>query len=1374
MANNIITAGLQITANVDGIQEINNLSQAVDDASEQVQEMQRIAAAKTTLGLDVDDHARAEIQKLDKAFDDLKRSGGLSQAELARAAQLHAQKVGELEQSLKRTKPSLADMTNGIQGLVGAGGGLAYVTNEAIKFESAMAQVKKVTDATPEQINALSGSLKEMAGQLGMMPDELAQIAAAGGQMGLAFDKLQQFTQMTAQMANAFGISADAAGEMSAKISNVYGLQINEMAELGDAINALGNTTAAKEKEIGEVLMRMGGNAKQFGLLKEEAAALAATFVSLGKSPEEAGTAINALLSKLQNAKIGTNDFKDGLNALGLSAEEMAANIAANPQRALDDFLQRLDKLDKQARSEILGQMFGAEYSDDLALLTGSLKTYTEAVATATDHTKNFGAMQREADAALNTTEGKMNQAKAEIASAAIELGNALLPIIQLTANVIGDVAKAVTSVSEQYPVLSQMAVLFLGAKVAASGLQTALKLVGVESTASLFKTKLSVDGVCQSITQTATAAKLMSKDLAVAFRTRDVAALSTHLASAAQNAMAMWAAFEVGHGVGTWLREQSTLVRDFGDEISRAIAYADALNPFSERKLSDVKKYFQTTKELQAEQKELEKQAAAVAAIRDAENKKASAEQSQYIEQLTAQYRQYQKQLNATDTTLKQLENSGDTDIAMHQRMIEQKTKLEEQTAKLRVELGKFHANLDDTSPLAKNRQALLDLGLSVEQMATGIGKNAQSSLDNFKLAVQTFGNDSKQMSAIFQAALKDMDSPEALSALKQNLAEAGKKAGLTAEQISQIAATAPQAGLNLAAISKSLGDAEAAATTLGISLESALTGSTPAFQAALANFGAIRSQLDGLAENGVNVGVVFQQAFAKLTENAQTKADIEALKAQIQSLGEAGKLSATEMADALLAADVKMAHIAEATSPVSVAFKEMGVQSRDAIELQIRQAENALQTMQQSGQATESALNQVKNKIQELKNELDPTAQAFDRLGIKTKEALAAASAQQMADFEKVRQSGQATQADLAKAFAQTAQAALASGDAQQQAWVQSQAAAYNYAVTVDATGKASLQAAAQTQQAADTQIQAHQQVTQAATESAQAQSQAAKAAVENVENVGKAAESSQHKMSDLGSKVHETLKKMGAYATFGTASWANTLRSVQDMYININQTVQRLNEETENGGNIAEHLARTELMAANNARKLDKTTLSNLHQAIDKARQKMQQLADEAANARKEAEKELLRAQGRDGDVQKLEQQEKLNALKRKQAQAQKIGNRQAQDDYAAAIAAQQAAYQAQAEREAEQQQREAEQERERQQQQREAEQQRLQQQRQAEQQRQQQKTAINTSSNVQISMDTDDIVAQLAARDERVAQGAVDSLMQQLQQAIAAQR
>ena len=1266
MSQSNITAGIQITANVDGIQEINNLSQAVDDASEQVQEMQRIVAAKTTLGLDVDDHARAEIQKLDKAFDDLKRSGGLSQAELARAAQLHAQKVGELEQSLKRTKPSLADMTNGIQGLVGAGGGLAYVTNEAIKFESAMAQVKKVTDATPEQINALSGSLKEMAGQLGMMPDELAQIAAAGGQMGLTFDKLPQFTQMTAQMANAFGISADAAGEMSSKISNVYGLQINEMAELGDAINALGNTTAAKEKEIGEVLMRMGGNAKQFGLLKEEAAALAATFVSLGKSPEEAGTAINALLSKLQSAKIGTNDFKDGLNALGLSAEEMAANIAANPQRALDDFLQRLDKLDKQARSEILGQMFGAEYSDDLALLTGSLKTYTEAVATATDHTKNFGAMQREADAALNTTEGKMNQAKAEIASAAIELGNTLLPIIQLTANVIGDVAKAVTSVSEQYPVLSQMAVLFLGAKVASEGLSASLKLLGVDSETSFGNTKKSLSELKKELKDAAQAAKEVGRDIKNAVKgnlddmsnnNNAIKKLSGSLKEMAAIVAEAFAAFEVGHGMGTWLYENVGFAQNLGDNMAKVIAYMDAM--VTDRTFEDVNREFRTTNELARELEKNQKAAAQAAEKRKATEAQAAEAQKAKLAELRAEYSKIQQKYDEVSGSLKKMADDGKANTQAYRDLSAEQALLAGKLMQSQLALKDFSDN--NTANTAQIQAALNNLGVTAEQLSGNLSKAASASIADFATAAASIGNHADQMATVFQAAVEKMDSPEALFALKNSLSEAGAKAGLTADEINQIAALAPQLGLGLAQISKPLGDAEAAATALGVSLENALLlGTTGAMTTALGHFDKLTAQLDGLKQNGINTGMVLRESLSKLTDTAQSEGDIDALKFKINQLGETGKLSMQDVERAILAAD---------------------------------------------------------QKLNQLKQNTDPTAQAFESLGIQTRESLRLAGEESRQAFELVKNSGQATAADIQAAFAKTAQSLLASGDISQKSWVEANAAAYNYAVTVDATGKASLQAAAQTQQAADTQIQAHQQVTQAATESAQAQSQAAKAAVENVENVGKAAESSQHKMSDLGSKVHETLKKMGAYATFGTASWANTLRSVQDMYININQTVQRLNEETENGGNIAEHLARTELMAANNVRKLDKTTLNNLHQAIDKARQKMQQLADEAANARKEAEKELLRAQGRDGDVQKLEQQEKLNALKRKQAQAQKTGNRQAQDDYAAAIAAQQAAYQAQAEREAEQ-------ERERQQQQREAEQQRLQQQREAEQQRQQQ--------------------------------------------------
>lgn len=1265
--------------------------QELTELNAEAQRLQKIAQAKATLGLDIDDQAREEIAQLDRAFDELKRSGKLSQAELSRAAQHHAQKVNEIEKSLQRVKPTLSEVTDGLGDLAKAGG-LAYVANQAMEFETAMASVRKVTDGSEEDYARLASSLKTLADELGVMPAALAEIAAAGGQANVALNELPKFTKMAAQMSVAFKIPAEEAGDMAAKIGNVFQIPIDKVGELMDAVNVLGNNTAAKEAEISDVLMRVGGSAKQFGLAAEEAAALGAAFISLGKTPEVAGTAINALLSKLQNSTKQGSEFKNALKDIGLSAQEMADNIAANPQAALTDFLQRLEKLDEQTRSMVLSDLFGAEYSDDLALLSGSLKTYTDALADATDKTQTLGAMQKEVDKSLETTSKKIDQAKASIASSAATVGEALLPVLQLAAQSAAGVGKALGYVAEEFPILAQLATLFVTGKLAVTAYQMAIKMAGTDSVTAMTKTDASISKVRSSLKGAAVDAKLFG----VSMQTTNagVGKLGSGLSGLANNAAMLGSAFLGGFGIGDALYQESETVRWAGDKIASVFAMIDSY--WETGSLDKYRAHFKTYAQSEKEAAELKRKTELAEKQKSETVKQEAAKQAQYIEQLTAKYRQEQKQLNATDTTLRQLENSGQANTEMYRRMTEQKKQLETQIGKTRAELTLFQTKIDDVSPLAKNRQALEDLGLTAEQMATGISKSAQSSLDNFKLAAQTFGNDTESMATLFQAAVSKMDTPEAMTALKQALTETGAKAGLTAEQINFIAASATTASLNLSAISKPLGAAQTAADSLGISLTSALSGSSPEFQAALMKFSAIRSQLDGLAEQGMNVGVVLQQSFAKLTENAQTKADIEALKAQIQSLGEAGKLSGAELANALLAADVKMAEIAQATDPVAAAFRAMGVESRTATELQLRQAEAALRTIEQSGNATENALNQARNKVLELKNALDPTAQAFDRLGIKTKEALAQAATQQMSDFERVRQSGQATQADLQRAFQQTAQAALASGDVSAMAWVQSHAAAYQYKVVVDASGKANLQAAAETTAAATQQIAAHQQVAAAATQAAQAQSAAAAQTAADTDKVTQAASAGAKKLSELGQKVHYTLKQTGAYATFGTASWYDTIRSVQSMYINIHQTVTRLNDEMERGGNVAQWLAKAEALAIGNAQKLDKTTLSNLHAAIDKARAKMRQMADDAANTKKALEKQLLNAQGNTSAVAEMEQREALNNLQKQLQIAEKAGNQNAVADYQKSIELQKRIYQTELDRqraEAEQAKREA---------------------------------------------------------------------------------
>jgi len=164
---------------------------------------------------------------------------------------------------------------------------------------------------------------------------------------------------------------------------------------------------------------------------------------------------------KLQTAQSQGKGFQDALASIGTSADEMAANIAANPQQALTKFLHQLEGLDKQSRALTLSQLFGTEYSDDIALLVGSLGEYEKALGLVADKGQVVGAMQKEVANAMSTSEAQINKAKQEIINVAIEVGEKLLPLVSLLASTVGGVASAIGAITEEFPVLTQLAALF-------------------------------------------------------------------------------------------------------------------------------------------------------------------------------------------------------------------------------------------------------------------------------------------------------------------------------------------------------------------------------------------------------------------------------------------------------------------------------------------------------------------------------------------------------------------------------------------------------------------------------------------------------------------------------------------------------------------------------------------------------------------------------------------------------------------------------------------------------------------------------------------------------------------------------------------------
>ncbi|EHN6916766.1 phage tail tape measure protein [Campylobacter jejuni] len=398
-------------------------------------------AAKTKLG----------ISGLQKELNTLKLNANLR-------AELKAQRKGLQDELL-----SLGNVIRG--GIIGKGLG------EAISFESAMADVRKVVNFDEgDDIKKMSADILKMSQTLPVTANELAAIAAAGGQIGLGSKDVREFTNLVTKMKVAFDMSAEDVGDSVAKIKNILGISLKDMEDLGDSINNLSDNSASKAREIIDVMKRTAAAGKQIGFTKEQIAALSSSFISLGKGPEVAGTAINSLYRVLATADNMGAKAESAFAKLGISGAFLKQASFNDPQKALDMFLQRISKLEQKEQMGILVDIFGREFADDMATLVGGLDTYKEALKNASDEAKK-DSLQREFDTRAKTTENSITLMKNAFNSLAINLSSVFLPAISWASAGISYLVNGITYITGLVPglngVLGGLIATFLLAKPA-------------------------------------------------------------------------------------------------------------------------------------------------------------------------------------------------------------------------------------------------------------------------------------------------------------------------------------------------------------------------------------------------------------------------------------------------------------------------------------------------------------------------------------------------------------------------------------------------------------------------------------------------------------------------------------------------------------------------------------------------------------------------------------------------------------------------------------------------------------------------------------------------------------------------------------------
>ncbi len=372
--------------------------------------------------------SRKRVGELRREYDQL----GQTIAKINRKRSL----VADLQQQKQAHYDRRRAIKDEFWGAAGAVAGVAFPVKLAVEFESAMADVKKVVDFdTPKQFKEMEQDILRLTRTIPMAGTELAKITASGGQLGVARKDLPKFTETIAKMSVAFDMAADQAGDSMAKLANVYQIPIDQIGKLGDAVNHLSNSSPAKAGDIINTLGRVGGVAKQFGLTEIQTISLSNAFISLGKTPEIAGTAINGMLTKLMTADKQGAKFQQALKNMGMESKDLKKAIKENGEQALMDFLKQVGKLPKENQMGALVDLFGLEYADDVAVLVGGLETYKKSIdelkKTSKDGKPAFiGSMDKEFAARSATTANNWQIFKNSLTEIGITAGSVLLPAL--------------------------------------------------------------------------------------------------------------------------------------------------------------------------------------------------------------------------------------------------------------------------------------------------------------------------------------------------------------------------------------------------------------------------------------------------------------------------------------------------------------------------------------------------------------------------------------------------------------------------------------------------------------------------------------------------------------------------------------------------------------------------------------------------------------------------------------------------------------------------------------------------------------------------------------------------------------------------------
>ncbi|GAA1453480.1 phage tail tape measure protein [Nesterenkonia lacusekhoensis] len=350
---------------------------------------------------------------------------------------------------------------------------LGAAAKSAMDWETSWTDVMRRTDGTPQQLAALEDGLRGIAREMPATHAEIAEVAASAAQLGVSVEDVEDFTRTMVMMGSTTDMTADQAATAMARFANVMGTSTSDMDRLGSAVVDLGNNAATTESEIMTMAQRLAGAGQAMGMTEGDVLGIAAALSSVGVEAAAGGTAISRTMYDIDAAvSQGGESLEAFAEVAGMSADEFSQLWQDDAAAGLEAFVSGLGRVTEEGGSvaEVLAELGISEQRTVAAMtqMAAAGDMLGDSIRRGNDAFEDNTAMSAEYAYIQETLGAQIQVFKNRVNDAAIELGQVLLPAIEMV----------VTGLSELVTWFADLPGWVQGSIVAVAGLASGLSLL--------------------------------------------------------------------------------------------------------------------------------------------------------------------------------------------------------------------------------------------------------------------------------------------------------------------------------------------------------------------------------------------------------------------------------------------------------------------------------------------------------------------------------------------------------------------------------------------------------------------------------------------------------------------------------------------------------------------------------------------------------------------------------------------------------------------------------------------------------------------------------------------------------------------------------